>query len=88
MKYAEKLIIERRSRIRSRKVDHTKSTIGMPELTYEKKNNFVESSIENTMLFFKAQSKLAWCAAGDGIDNIRQKVMKNEAKLTRRDRRN
>lgn len=83
MKYAEKLIIERRNRLRLRKVDVAKYSI-RPELPYEKKNAFVESSIENTMAFFKAQNFLTYHASGDAIDDIRNKVIKNEAKMNKK----
>ena len=87
MKYAERLIIERRFRMRVRKVDVAKYSI-RPEVPYEQKNAFVESSIENTMAFFKANNVLTLNATGDAIDDIRNKVIKNEAKINKKKGRN
>jgi len=83
LKYAEKLIIERRNRMRARKIDVCKYSI-RPELAYEKRNMFVESSIENTMIFFKAHNLKTWAATDEAIDDIKNKVMKNEAKLNKK----
>ena len=47
-KYAEKLILERRSRIRMSKIDTIRFKT-RPGLNYEVKNTFVENNIENTM---------------------------------------
>ena len=47
-KYAEKLIIEQRSKIRMSKVDTIRFKT-RPGLIYEVKNKFVENNIESTM---------------------------------------
>ena len=43
----------------------------------------MESSIENTMAFFKASDLSNINAKGNEFDDLRNKVMKNEAKLNR-----
>ena len=74
--------------MRVRKVEIAKNST-RPELAYERKNAFVESSIENTMTFFKANNYLSWTnAASNKIDEIRNKVMKNEAKINKKNGRN
>lgn len=52
MAFAEKLVKDRRNRVRSRKLDVTRYKV-RPEVNYEIKNAFVENNIENAMLYFK-----------------------------------
>ena len=65
-----------------RKVETCKYAI-RPEIPYERKNGYVESSIENAMVFFKPCDLKSWNNVGANFDDIRTKVLKNEAKISR-----
>ena len=78
-KYAEKLVLERRSRIRRSKIDVTRFKC-RPELNYEEKNSFVENNIENSMLYFKA-STLGEAQEVNYMLHLRNILLKNEIKL-------
>ena len=82
-KYAEKLVLERRQRIRRSKIDVTRYKI-RPEINYEVKNQFVENNIENTMLYFKA-SKLGEALDVNFMIHLRNILLKNEIRLNHRD---